>query len=75
MHESEALKLLHVLCANGQQMLTKVHRGAVDDLVARGLASLIKKGSAVGATTKGYELHRQTSAIGGPGQYGKSYNR
>ena len=75
MHESEALKLLHVLCANGPQMLTKVHRGAVDDLVARGLASLIKKGWAVGATARGYELHKQTAPLGGPGRYGKSYSR
>lgn len=69
MHETEALRLLRVLCTNGPQMLSKVHRGGVDNLVSRGLASLTKKGSAVGATTQGYALHKETAPIGGPGRY------
>lgn len=69
MHEIESLGLLRVLCANGPQMLSKVNRGAVDNLIERGLASVTKRGLAVGATTKGYALHKATSPVGAPGRY------
>jgi hypothetical protein len=68
MNDRAALSLLRMLCSQGPQTLSNVDRGGVDNLVARGLASITKRGLAVSATTQGYALHRQTAAPGAPWQ-------
>jgi hypothetical protein len=64
MNDRAALSLLRLLCSQGPQTLSDVDRGGVDNLVARGLASITKRGLAVGATTRGFALHKQTIAPG-----------
>ena len=60
MYDRDALSVLRLLCMEGPQNLADVHRGGVDNLIKRGLATITKRGLAVGATTAGYELHRTT---------------
>ncbi len=61
---SNALAVLRLLCTEGPQDLADVDLGGVDSLVQRGLATLKKRGLAVGATTAGYALHRATVVPG-----------
>ncbi|MBL8578879.1 MAG: hypothetical protein JNK47_16775 [Mesorhizobium sp.] len=58
--DRKALSLLRLLCSSGPQALAKLDRAAVDNLVARGLASITKRGLAVGATTSGFAIHKST---------------
>jgi hypothetical protein len=64
MNERVALGLLRLLCTMGPQRLADVDRGGVDSLIARRLATLTKRGLAVGATTQGYALHKATAPVG-----------
>lgn len=61
MSERSALSLLRLLCTQGPQKMSAVDRAGVDLLIARGMASLVKRGAAVAATTNGYALHIQTA--------------
>jgi hypothetical protein len=67
MHDRQAISILRLLCGEGPQFLANLHRGGVDNLIGRGLASLTKRGLAVSATTQGYAFHKATySAVGRP---------
>lgn len=64
MHDRQATSILRLLCSEGPQLLASMHRGGVDNLIARGLASLTKRGLAVSATTQGYALHKASYSAG-----------
>jgi hypothetical protein len=58
MDDHATAALLRKICMDGPQRLSASIRLAADALIEKGLASLVNRGSHVGATTRGYEKHK-----------------